>query len=633
VARIGLVGGSYTSQSRNADDSLCMNWYPEAIENPSGKVASALYPTPGLQQFVALPDTPVRGQITTNGRAFAVGGASFCEVLSNGTTANVNVIANDSLPISMAAGTTQILIASAGLCYVFDMTTNTMTAIPAGTLTGVSQVGYCDGFFLAFLVNSHTFQASALLDATNWPGASIGSTNVFVDNGLAMLVDHREVWLFGLSRSVVYYDSGNSPFPFDVVPGGMIEQGIVAGNSPVRLDNSVFWLGGDERGNGVAWRAQGYTPARVSNHAVEFAWQGYSTISDAVGYSYQDQGHSFWVLYFPTAQKTWVYDVATGQWHERGHWNVANGTFTAHTSQNHMMAFGKHLVGDWSSGKIYQMSIAFYADGESPIRRVRRCPHVSTEQEWIFHHQLQVDLETGLGPQPPLLSPPTYQGTEIQCPAQVGVVSAFEFTAGVSVLGDPYHFSIVVINNGPSPVTVGYGLISMGFPIVINPGSSAIVSQTIVGDGINQAFIEISPRPLTNMAIDVICSNPQIIDTFTGVNQIPVASQDFSTGWTSTTAPTVITQNLGASPRDPEINLRWSDDGGHTWSNIYAVGAGQAGNFKTRAIWRRLGRSRDRVYEVSVSDPIPWRLLEADLLASPGFTPSERISKQYQKVT
>jgi hypothetical protein len=85
--------------------------------------------------------------------------------------------------------------------------------------------------------------------------------------------------------------------------------------------------------------------------------------------------------------------------------------------------------------------------------------------------------------------------------------------------------------------------------------------------------------------------------------------------------------------RDPMINLRWSDDGGHTWSNEYPVGAGQSGKFKTRCEWRRLGRSRDRVYELSMSDPIPWRILEADLLASPGFTSSERIVSQYRKVS
>jgi hypothetical protein len=61
------------------------------------------------------------------------------------------------------------------------------------------------------------------------------------------------------------------------------------------------------------------------------------------------------------------------------------------------------------------------------------------------------------------------------------------------------------------------------------------------------------------------------------------------------------------------INLRWSNDGGHTWSNEYSAGAGKAGEYTKRVMFRRLGRARDRVYEISMSDPIPWRITDAYL--------------------
>jgi hypothetical protein len=60
---------------------------------------------------------------------------------------------------------------------------------------------------------------------------------------------------------------------------------------------------------------------------------------------------------------------------------------------------------------------------------------------------------------------------------------------------------------------------------------------------------------------------------------------------------------------DPQIMLRWSDDGGQTWSSEHWVSAGPQGEYKTRAIWRRLGQARDRVFEVTMTDPIPWRLI------------------------
>ena len=470
------MGGSYESQSPNASADKTMNWYSESIETGAGKSQLVLYPTPGLKLFVALTGSSVRGIHSINNRTFAVAGTELQEILGNGTKVNRGTVANDSLPVSMAASPTQLLLSSAGTAYVLTLATNVLTTIASGTLTNVSQVEYIDGFFLALNKDTQTFRISTVLDATSWPGGQIIQVSVFPDNIVGFKADHRELWCFGITKSVVYYDSGSAQI-FDVIPGAIIEKGTVAGFSPVRLDNTLFWLGGDERGAAMVWRAAGYTPQRVSNHAIEFAMQGYTTINDAIGYSYQDQGHNFYVLTFPTASATWVLDTATLMWHERAFLNL--GVFEAHHSRNHTYAFGKHLVGDWNSANVYEMSISFFDDDGSPLRRVRRAPHISRESKWMFHSFLQVDLEAGVGPTPPLLD----------------------------------------------------------------------------GDG---------------------------------------------------------------NPRDPLIGLRWSDDGGHVWSNTHQVGVGQIGNYAKRAIWRRLGRSRDRIYEISASDAVPWRIIDAFLEITPG---------------
>lgn len=64
---------------------------------------------------------------------------------------------------------------------------------------------------------------------------------------------------------------------------------------------------------------------------------------------------------------------------------------------------------------------------------------------------------------------------------------------------------------------------------------------------------------------------------------------------------------------DPVAMLRWSDDGGHTWSNQRTVPIGKAGQYKARARFTRLGQSRDRVYELSISDPVKVTLISANL--------------------
>ena len=70
--------------------------------------------------------------------------------------------------------------------------------------------------------------------------------------------------------------------------------------------------------------------------------------------------------------------------------------------------------------------------------------------------------------------------------------------------------------------------------------------------------------------------------------------------------------------QDPQAMLRWSNDGGSTWSQEHWKSIGKIGRYKNRAVWRRLGTARDRVYEVSVSDPIKCVIVSAELVAEVG---------------
>lgn len=253
----------------------------------------------------------IRSLFTINGRSFGIAQDRFSELFPNLTSIMLGNVANDSQIATMAASGQQLLLASGGFLYLLDLGTNAFSQIPAATFSGpVSQVGYSDSFFIVLIKDSNEFFVSGPLDATDWTTNGASLVSVFPDKLVSMLVDHREIWFWSKTKAVVYYDSGNI-FPFDVVPSGFIEQGCVAQFSPVKLDNTIFWLGSDDRGAGVVWRASGYTPQRVSNHAVEFAMQGYDRIDDAIGYSFQMQGHSFYHLYFPTADKSWRYDTAT----------------------------------------------------------------------------------------------------------------------------------------------------------------------------------------------------------------------------------------------------------------------------------------------------------------------------------
>ena len=394
-----FLGPSYTSQSPAVAIERLMNLYCESVESPAAKAQYALYPTPGLSAFATLPQGPVRGLFAQDGRMWAVGGNVLYEVLSDGSVVQRGLVARDNNPVTFASngdGGEEVFVTSGDVGYVL----NTGTDAFATAVSDVTQGGFLDGYFLALDRASSTLKISDLLTGTTWDPTQIAQRTMGADKWVAMLVSHREFWLFGTQTSEVWGNVGTFPFPFGPV-SGLIQMGIAAPFSAELLDSAPVWLGQSADGAGVVFRANGYTPQRISNHAVEFAIQGYlrdSAIDDAIAFTYQDQGHSFYILNFPSAGATWCYDATTDQWHERGYFDVGAMQYEEYRPRFHAHAFGKNLVGDRSTGTIYVMDITYGSDADgAAIRRLRRSPHVTNDRKRVFYHRFQLDLETGLG--------------------------------------------------------------------------------------------------------------------------------------------------------------------------------------------------------------------------------------------
>ena len=216
------------------------------------------------------------------------------------------------------------------------------------------------------------------------------------DGLVSLIVDHREIWLFGTNSVEVWYDAGTSPFPLVPVQGAFNEVGCIAAFSVAKLDNGLFWLGADARGKGIVYRANGYTAERISTHAVEWQIQEYGNLSDAIAYTYQQDGHSFYVLIFPSANTTWVFDVATALWHERA--AFINGSFTRHRSNCQMSFSNEVVVGDHELGNIYAFDLEVFSDDggvQKWLRSWRALPVGTNDLKRTAQHSLQLDAETG----------------------------------------------------------------------------------------------------------------------------------------------------------------------------------------------------------------------------------------------
>lgn len=479
MARIPLVGPTYQSRSVAADSQRTRNWYVEHVESGRGKAPVVLYPTPGLKVEVALPQAPVRALLAQEPPEFyAIGGSSFFQLdAQHGTTLSNPVarglVENDGRPATLSGNGRQghqVFIVSGGKGYCYDTETTAFT--PLTMLVEPVLMGtFIEGYFVA--INPTGFQISAPYNGLVWDGADVAIRSQGSDPVVAGMQTHRELWLFGERTSEVWYNTGQATNTFAPIPGVFIEMGCGATFSAVPFDQTLAWLGRNDDGDHLILQAVQYNPRRLSTHALEAAWARYARVDDATAWTYQDEGHSFYVLTFPTAGATWVYDQATQLWHERSFWNVPLGLDEPHRGLCHAFLSGRHLVGDRENGNIYQQAVWFYDDAGTPIRRVRRLPHLSQENRRARFTRLEVEMETGLG------------------------------------------------------LATGQGA-------------------------------------------------------------------------------------------DPQLMLRWSDDRGHTWGPEWWRHAGRQGHYGARVAWERLGTARDRVFEVSVSDPTPWRLVDGYLTTEEG---------------
>ena len=399
-----LLGSFYTLFSPKAEVESAKNLYLERIESGNGRNAFAMYRSPGLQVFTdddPTTSTAIRGMFELNDGLFDVRGNTVRQINSAGhATAVLTPIDDDGELVTMTGNETTLFIVSAGTLYRViggSLSTISTPFVPASVAT-------LQGYIICLAENGREFFFST--DGLTWNALDVQTAEAAANNLVNLIVDHQELWLFG-NRITQVFALGTDPnAPFNQIQSAVITQGLAAKFALCALDNSIFWLGKNKDGDHIVWRANGYTPVRVSNHAVENAIRRASAHDDAFMWTYQLNGHACLRLTLPSAKEglgeTWEYDVTTGQWSQPLWWNPQTGLYERHRGNCAVSAFDKILVGDHDNGLIYEMSPDYYYDFGFPLRWERRTPHLVAGRKRVQYKRFDLFMETGVGLTEPL---------------------------------------------------------------------------------------------------------------------------------------------------------------------------------------------------------------------------------------
>jgi hypothetical protein len=394
--KIPFVGPSYEARSLNASAQRTVNCYLEFNEaNPADPVA--LYGTPGLTLRATLASGANRGCIASSGYWYFVAGSHVYRLATDYTVSDLGAIGTSTGRVGLATNGTEVLIVD-GVAGWLATGASLAQIVDVDFPNGVTQATCQDGYFIVTGDNSAKIYWNEVPNTgAGWNGLDFASAEGSPDVTKACISDRRELWLFGAESAEVWVNTGDSDQLFQRSGNAFVEQGCASAWTVAAIDNTVYWLGSSKNGQGIVFRAEGYSSVRISNHALETAIAGYSTIADAYAYTYQMQGHAFYVLTFPTANATWFYDAATRQWFEWVWRDPADNTENRHRSVCCAFNGTKHLVGDWESGKVYSLEMDVYTDNEDPILRLRRAQTFSEDGAKITFESLTLDMETGVG--------------------------------------------------------------------------------------------------------------------------------------------------------------------------------------------------------------------------------------------
>lgn len=363
-----------------------------------------LYQTSGQEQVVSFSGGTTSGStsVTTETLTGLTVGASITDT-AHLFHANTSITAIDfsasTVTLSSAASGTDAADTLIATVPVFMRITD-----PA--FLGATRVAYIDGWWILNQPGTALFYTNAAPYSTAFNASYFAFKDAFSDQLMTVIENKEELWLIGEETTEIWYDAGGAFFPFQRLVGTLLQSGTSAAQSVCRLsqggDDSLIWLGRNDQGENVIVRTSGFSWQVVSTPAVSNAIAQYSLTSDAIGYVYQEDTHEFYVLTFPTADRTWVYDSTLPPelaWHERLAWDPYADQWHRHRSNAFMNFAGMRVVGDYENGCLYQMTRSAYTDCGWPIRAVRRSPYIwnAQDRERVFMQQLQVDFQLGQG--------------------------------------------------------------------------------------------------------------------------------------------------------------------------------------------------------------------------------------------
>jgi hypothetical protein len=354
---INLTGSTFKHKSLPLSAQVCRGWWPQKQSDKKALSEYILCSFPGLKLFGTAVGLD-RGMHEHLGIFYKVTGQTLYSVSSAGVHSSLGTIPGTDRCIFASIGTS-IVIVTGGIPYVWDGTT--LTTVTDSDLETPNSVCHLNNQII-YDGDEGRFVVSDVGDATSISSLNYATAESDADDVVRVYSLRNNLLVMGDKTIQPYWNTGDGNPPFDPIITGNIFVGLGALHSVANNDTVCYFLGDDDQ----VYVLQGYNAAVISTEAMAREFSHYLTTEDAIGFCFTLQGKNFYILTFPTQDKTWIYQEG-GEWFE-----LSSGADGGRWIGNsYAFCFRKHLIADYRNGNIYELDENTFTDNGSAIVRVR----------------------------------------------------------------------------------------------------------------------------------------------------------------------------------------------------------------------------------------------------------------------
>lgn len=399
MAKSPIVGLAYQARSKNLSNQRLVNLYVETVETANGAEPNMLVGCPGLVHQLTIQTGPWRACKTLNGVMYVIVGSTCVMIDANFVKITLGLIGTSTGPAYIEFNDTQVGFFDALGLSVWSLNNLAFTSVtlpytgPCGVPTSLDTLTLLTqpGTYVLWQCNPN--------DLTTWDPLNFTTEDGNAGPVIAIQAIHDTIVVFKGDSMCFYVNAGNPGFVFSRLSGIYPRTGCYAASTVALIGDALCWLGRAGGGPQV-FMLDGYAPRVVSTYSIDYAIENFSTAFDGFAFGYTQQGHPFYVLTFPTGNKTFVYDpkesalLKMPAWHERAIFIA--GKQNAYAGACACTFEGQVYMGGRNSGDLFLLSLSNYQDNGQTRKWTRSWRasgggQTAFQTETVFYLDIQMD--------------------------------------------------------------------------------------------------------------------------------------------------------------------------------------------------------------------------------------------------